>query len=65
MFRGIPIERSHREVVILTLPNSELFLKVCEVEEFMASIEFLIVLPVAISAVHMSTPLAMPEIYVV
>ena len=46
-FRGSPVERSHREVVILPLSNSELFFKVSEAVELMAGIEFFVVLPVA------------------
>ena len=38
VFWGLPVEWSHREVVVLTLSNSELFLKVCEVIELVASI---------------------------
>ena len=47
VFWGLPIERSHRKVVILALSNSKLLLEVCEVVEFMTGIELLVVFPVA------------------
>ena len=47
VFWGLPVEWSHREVVVLTLSDSELFLKVCEVIELVASIELLVIFSVA------------------
>ena len=47
VFGRLPAEWSHREVVILTLSDSELFLKVSEVVELVASIELLVIFLVA------------------
>ena len=47
VFWGHPVEWSHGEIVVLTLSDSELFLKVRKVVEFMAGIEFFIILPMA------------------
>ena len=47
MFRRLPIEWSHGEVIILTLSDSELLFKVGKTVEFMAGIELLVILPVA------------------
>ena len=47
VFWGLPVEWSHREVVILTLAHSKLFFKVSKAIEFVASIELLVIFPVA------------------
>ena len=47
VLRRLPVERSHREVVILTLSDSELLFKIGKAIEFVASIELLVIFPVA------------------
>lgn len=44
--RRLPAERSHREVVILTLSDSKLFFKVCKAIELVTGVEFLVAFPV-------------------
>ena len=55
IFGSHPVEGSHGESVIASLPNSKLFGKVIEGIEGMAGIEFLIVFSVA--AFHLSVVL--------
>ena len=43
----LPVEWSHREVIILTLSDSELSFKISEVIELMASVELFVVLSMA------------------
>ena len=43
----LPVERSHREAVILTLSDSELFFKIFKAKELMASIELFVVFSAA------------------
>lgn len=43
--RRLPVERSHGEVIILPLSDSELFFEIVKRVEFMTCIEFLIILP--------------------
>ncbi len=45
-FWGLPVEWSHRKVVIVSLSDGELFLEVSKTIELVASIEFLVVLSV-------------------
>ena len=45
-FRGLPVERSHGEVIVVSLPDSELFFKVSKAVELVTSVEFFIVLSV-------------------
>ena len=47
MFRRLPVERPHGEVVVLTLSDSKLFLKIRKIIELMASIKFLIIFSMA------------------
>ncbi len=47
VFRRVPVERSHGEVVILALSDSELFFKIRKVKELMTGVEFFIILSVA------------------
>ena len=44
-FGRVPVERSHGEVIILPLSDSELLFEVLKRIELVASIEFLIILP--------------------
>lgn len=45
-FRRLPVERSHREVVVISLPDSKLILEIGEAIELVAGIEFLVVFSV-------------------
>ena len=47
VFWRFPIKRSHREVVILILPDSKLLFEIFKRIEFMTSIEFFIIFSVA------------------
>ena len=47
VFGRLPAEWSHREVVILSLPDGKLLFEVGKGEKLMAGVEFLVVLPVA------------------
>jgi len=42
----LPVERSHREIVVLSLSDSELLFKVCKVKELMTSIKLLVIFSV-------------------
>lgn len=43
VFRRAPIERTHREIVVLTLTNSQFLFEIVKGIEFVGSIEFFIV----------------------
>lgn len=45
-FGGHPVERSHGEIIIISLPDSKLFLEIREAEEFMTSIELFVIFSV-------------------
>jgi len=47
LFRRKPIERTHGKIVIVSIPNSKLFLEVFKGEELVVSIEILVILTVA------------------
>ena len=46
LFRGGPVERTQGEIVVLTLPDSELSREIIERIELVRSIEFLIIFAV-------------------
>lgn len=46
-FGGVPVERSHGEIVILSLSDSQLLLKISKGIKGVAGIEFLVVLSMA------------------
>ena len=47
LYRGEPVQRTHREVVVRAFADSKLFFEVLKAEKGMRSIEFFIVLTVA------------------
>ena len=46
VFRGVPVERSHREGIVLPLPDSKQLFEVSERIEGVASVEFFVILRV-------------------
>ena len=46
-FGRLPVERPHGEVVVLPLPDCELFLEILERVELVGSVEFLVILAMA------------------
>lgn len=46
-FRGAPVERTHGEIIVFSIPDSKLFLEVFKGEELVVSIEILVILTVA------------------
>ena len=47
LFRRAPAERAHREVIVLSVPNSELFLEVLKRIELVRSIEVFVIFSMA------------------
>ena len=47
LFRRLPVEGSHREMIVGTFPDSQLLLKILERVKVMSGIEFFVVFSVA------------------